>query len=339
MTALRTGAPLLAALGLLLSLAGAPVRPAAQEPLPQRLSDTGLHSADAVVFTPRHVLWTDGAAKRRWLSIPAGAQIDARDADRWQFPPGTRLWKEFAFGGRPVETRYIERAADGSWRFATYLWDADGKEAWLAPERGVRALQVQGAPGGRYDIPSRGDCIACHGSAPVPVLGASALLLGTGDGATPGAGLRALVERGWLAGLDPRLLADPPQVAGRTPLERAALGYLHANCGHCHNTSGRGVPLALTLWQGAADPQRSRQQVLASLLRGTTRYAGTADAPQSRLVVPGAPDHSLLHARMRTRNPRVQMPPLGTRAIDEDGLALVARWIAQDLSQPQGEPQ
>lgn len=339
MTALRAGAPLAAALGLLLLLAGAPVRPAAPSPLPQRLSDTGLATADAVAFAPRHALWTDGAAKRRWLSLPPGTQVDARDTDRWQFPPGTRLWKEFAFDGRPVETRYIERAADGSWRFATYLWDAGGREAWLAPERGVRAMEVPGAPGGRYDIPGRGDCIACHGSAPVPVLGASALQLGAGSEGDALAGLRELVRRGWLAGLDPQLLAAPPQVAGRTPLERAALGYLHANCGHCHNASGRGVPLDLTLWQGARDPQASRREVLASLVRATARYAGSTDAAQALLVVPGEPQRSLLHARMRTRNPRVQMPPLGTRAIDEEGVALVARWIAEDLPRTQGETQ
>lgn len=337
MNKLLLRAPLAAALGLLLLLAGAPARPAGPAPLPQRLSDAGLATADVLAFTPRHALWTDGAAKRRWLSIPPGAQIDARDADRWQFPPGTRLWKEFAFDGRPVETRYIERAGDGGWRFATYLWDDEGKEAWLAPERGVRAMQVPAAPGGRYDIPGRGDCIACHGSAPVPVLGASALQLGSGEGAATD--LRALVRRGWLAGLDARLLEAPPQVAGRTPLERAALGYLHANCGHCHNASGRGVPLDLTLWQGAADPQATRREVLASLVRATARYAGSDEAAQALLVVPGDPQRSLLHARMRTRNPRVQMPPLGTRAIDEEGVALVARWIAQDLSRTQGETQ
>lgn len=34
------------------------------------------------------------------------------------FPIGTRFWKEFAFDGRPVETRYMERRRDGSWLFS-----------------------------------------------------------------------------------------------------------------------------------------------------------------------------------------------------------------------------
>ena len=34
----------------------------------------------------------------------------------------------------------------------------------------------------------------------------------------------------------------PPRIAAATPAERAALGYLHGNCGHCHNDEG---PLAV----------------------------------------------------------------------------------------------
>ena len=48
-----------------------------------------------------------------------------------------RLWKEFSFGRR-VETRLMERLADGTWRFAAYVWSADGSDARLAPERGIR---------------------------------------------------------------------------------------------------------------------------------------------------------------------------------------------------------
>ena len=49
--------------------------------------------------------------KRRWISLPPGSAIDASDPDAWAFPVGTRLWKEFSFGGQRVETRYMERQA------------------------------------------------------------------------------------------------------------------------------------------------------------------------------------------------------------------------------------
>lgn len=313
-------------------------------PLPQRLADTGLDTLERVPFSPQYPLWSDGATKRRWLHLPAGGAIDASDPDAWQFPPGTRLWKEFRLAGRPVETRYIERLADGQWRFASYVWDADGREARLAPERGV-TLALPGAPGGRYEVPSRLDCTACHEGAPAPVLGVGALQLSPArDPLAPhavparpdDADLRALVARGWLRGLPPALLALPPRIAAASPAERAAFGYLHANCGHCHHAQGAPVPLVLA--QSVADPAGSAARVRASLLGDTERWRPAGAAGDARRVVPGRPEASLLLQRMRSRDPLQQMPPLGTRLADPDGLAAVAAWIHHPL--PTGkEPQ
>jgi hypothetical protein len=36
-------------------------------------------------------------------------------------------------------------------------------------------------------------------------------------------------------------------------------------------------------------------------------------------------------ARMASRHPLVQMPPLGSRIVDEEALQLIRRWIAEDL--------
>ncbi|QVM88477.1 hypothetical protein I0D68_07910 [Pseudomonas lalucatii] len=117
--------------------------------------------------------------------MPPGSAIDASTPDAWVFPKGTRLWKEFAYAGQPVETRFIERLADGSWRYLTYIWAADGRDAALAPGEGA-TLAVAAAPGGRYAVPSRDDCRGCHEAGPVPVLGFSALQLSPDrDGLAP----------------------------------------------------------------------------------------------------------------------------------------------------------
>ncbi len=101
--------------------------------------------------------------------------------------------------------------ADGRWRYATYVWKADGSDAVLAPARGhCRPCRWPRAPGGRYAIPSRGDCLACHDERPVPVLGVSALQLSPDRdplGAAPaGADLSELLRRGLLRGLPQALL-------------------------------------------------------------------------------------------------------------------------------------
>lgn len=336
-------APLLSMLILLLALAaaGLPADAASgDDVLPPTLAATGLfadaHSqalqADVVAFSPQYPLWSDGADKHRWLRLPPGTTIDARDPDAWVFPVGTQLWKSFLHDGRAVETRYIERRADGRWRYAVYLWNAQGTQATLAPARGA-VLAVPQAPGGRYDVPGRADCLACHDSAAVPVLGFTALQLSAdrdplAPHADPGGpvDLRSLVARGLLRGLPERLLRQAPRIAADTPVERAALGYLHGNCGHCHNDDGSPPPVGLRLAQSAADAQGARQRVLASTLGAVGRFrpAGGLDTP---VVAPGRPEHSLLALRLRSRQPATQMPPLGSRAADTEGIALVERWI------------
>ncbi|WP_298828434.1 c-type cytochrome domain-containing protein [uncultured Piscinibacter sp.] len=300
----------LAAVALLLAAAAAPPAP------PTTLAQTGFDEADRLLFTPQYPLWSDGAAKRRWLHVPRGRTIDASDADAWVFPPGTKLWKEFALGGRRLETRLIERLPDGSWRFAAYAWSADGHEARLVPEAGAELSGVQGAPGGRWRIPSRDDCLACHGSAAVPVLGAGAVQLSPPRPAVDGIDASTLVARGWL-----RNHRAMPMSFARSDVERAALGLLHANCGHCHNRSVNRVPVPLTLAQSAADPAGAAAAALRSLTHLPARRHG------GPVVVPGDAPASLLLQRMATRAPRTRMPPLGTEVPDADGLALVERWI------------
>jgi hypothetical protein len=328
------------------NLLAAPLGPAV-DPLPQRLHETGLYRdgtsaevrAEILPFSPQYPLWSDGAAKRRWVELPRGRAIDASDPGAWEFPPGTRFWKEFSLGGRPVETRMIERLAGGEWRFAAYVWNDPGTDATLAPEQGIAALPLPG--GGRYTVPSVADCLACHEGAPVPVLGFSSLQLSSDrDPLAPHAepprpgdvDLRGLAEQGRLLGLPQSLLDVPPRVRAPTPAGRAALGYLHANCGHCHvdaETSAAGVPVPLTLWLDPADPTAAAR-VQQELVQGAGRYRlpGGGD---NRYVVPGDSAAGTLLLRLRSHDPRVQMPPLGRRIPDEQALALIGRWVEQDL--------
>ena len=321
-------------------------------PLPQRLSETGLFQkgssteilSDVVAFSPQYPLWSDGATKRRWIALPPGSFIDASDPDAWEFPRGTRLWKEFSVG-RPVETRFIERLADGSWRFAAYIWSEDGSEAVLAPPENPVSLPPTGTRKTRYTVPSEADCRACHEGAPVPILGFSALQLSSDrDPLAPHAepfkpneaDLRALVARGLVRNLPQKLIDQPPRIAASSPVERAALGYLHGNCSHCHSSpteTGASAPVDTVLQQKTAD-RSSAANVLRALLGAPGRYrVAGADKPM-RIVSPGDAHASVLPLRMRSRDPRVQMPPLGTSVPDTEAIALIERWINDELKRP-----
>jgi mono/diheme cytochrome c family protein len=300
----------------------------ADDSFPRTLRETGFGAPGLLGFSPQYPLWSDGADKQRFIALPAGASIDATNPDAWDFPRGTKLWKTFSHAGRPVETRFIERAADGRWRFAAYVWSADSREAELAPARGT-VITVREAPGGRYAVPSRADCLACHGGAAAPVLGFAALQLSsTRDAQRSGeADLRALIERGLVRNWPATIAA--PRIAAATALERSALGTLHGNCAHCHHAAGGQVPVRLNLMQRVTDPRQSAADVLHSLLDAPTRYQ-QGDAP-AFAVVPGNAAASVLLQRMRARDGRTQMPPLGTDHPDAQALALLARWITEDL--------
>lgn len=315
----------------------------AQDPLPDRLDQTGLYepgtttlSQGLLAFSPQYPLWSDGARKRRWLSLPAGATVDASNPDAWVFPPGTRAWKEFGYG-RPVETRFIERLADGSWRFAAYVWSQDGTQATLVPEAGMAYHAVSDAPGGRYPIPSREDCLACHDGGAGPLLGLNALQLSPDrDQMAPHAetaapefvDLKELHDLGLLENLPPALLDQPPRIAATTATGRAVLGYMHSNCGICHNDRGSLADLDFNLLQSAALSQESIARTLASTIGRSSEFV--APGVELRLV-PGELEASVLLYRMRSRNVVAQMPPLGRRIPDAKAIALLGHWIEHDL--------
>ncbi len=338
---------LVAALALGLPIPGsASTAAAAVAPLPQTLEATGLYrpgtqeiDPEHLAFTPQYPLWSDGASKRRWLALPAGHAIDATRPDAWDFPPGTRLWKEFAHG-RAVETRYIERLPDGAWRYATYIWQDDGHEARLAPANGA-TLTVDAAPHGRYRVPGQVDCRACHEGAATPVLGVGTLQLSADrDPGAPHAetdvspvDLRELVRRGWLRGLPGHLLDKPPRIAAPTAAERSALGYLHANCGHCHNDTGAPAPVKLVLAQRTgSDPDHGRDRVLQSLIDRPGRFRPDPSDQAAPLIRPGNAAASVLMQRLSTRNPQQRMPPIGTTEPDMAAIALIGHWIDHHLS-------
>ena len=315
-------------------------------PLPEHLRDTGLYgdwdhkvvAAENLPYAPQYPLWSDGAAKSRWVHLPPGTWIDGTDADAWQFPVGTRVWKEFRFGDAPAETRFIERTPDG-WRYASYAWKADGTDAVLAPARGILNSVTIGE-GVRHAIPSRTDCTACHEAGPTPMLSLSALQLSPDrDPGAPHAeqlpagavDLDALVSRGLVRGMPDHVMQRAPRIDASTPTSRAALGYLHANCGMCHNGTGPMASLDFSLRYALAGPGAPRTDALFTTLGARSHFKVSGQPDQVDRIHPGRPDLSVLVTRMASRHPVLQMPPLGTRLVDEDAVALLRRWIADDL--------
>jgi hypothetical protein len=296
---------------------------------PRRLSTTGLYEPGGAIssglrtFTPTYTLWSDGAVKTRWLYLPPGTAIDTTDPRHWQLPVGAKLWKQFAApDGRKLETRLIERVAetgsdDLDYEAGAFVWLDDESDAVLAVEG---AADVRGT---EHDVPTAVQCRTCHTGEPGFMLGVSTLQL-SGDG--PGERLADLDADGVLGATPPA-----PYTVPGDEITRVALGYLHANCGHCHNPNGSARPdvdLELQLDLEAATPA------------DTTIWRTAVGVATMRFVhpgidlriAPGDPDASAVFYRMSVRDTAAggteQMPPFATEVADETGVAAVRTWIA-----------
>jgi hypothetical protein len=287
--------------------------------LPERLSLTGLYASetanalapDVHSFRPRFQLWSDGATKRRFIWLPPGAQIDTSDMDSWQFPVGTKLWKEFTRDGVRVETRLIQRLPD-HWIGLAYLWQNDEADAIATPYGAIDAR------GTSHNVPASNECEACHGGRSSYALGFSALQLA--QPTEPDAwNLDELVRLG--------LVSDVPAATPRVPgneTEQAALGYLHANCSHCHNAA-RPERAGSRCFDPERDIDFSLRADEGEAVSDTSTYRTAKDV----CFEPGQPDSSKLIALAGQRSRFNQMPPLATEVVDTAAVAILRRWIEE----------
>jgi hypothetical protein len=298
---------------------------------PDLLSGQGLYTdiasrtlaADVQVYDPVYHLWSDGAVNTRWIKLPPGGVIDTSDMDHWRFPVGTKFFKQFTRDGVDCETRVITQTgpSDGDTRLQSFVWLPDQSDAVYTPDG---ATDVNGTD---HDVPPENQCSFCHQGQPSMILGFQAVQL-----SRPGAGLT--LDNLRASGT----LSDPPPAGTSyalpgTSVQRNALGYLHANCGHCHYPGGfpeTAYGIDMDLFVTAAST--------AGAVQDLPPWATTVDQPLDHFeqpggplmfrVVSGMPAQSAIVFRMSSRGNDDQMPPYATELPDlTGGLADVIAWI------------
>ncbi len=285
---------------------------------PAKLSETGLYAdfgartlAPGVIeFAPKWPLWSDGSSKRRFLLLPEGTKIDSKDMDDWIFPVGTKAWKEFKKDGLLVETRLLWKKTATQWFEMAYVWTADESDALAAPNG------VFGARGTTHDVPEQVKCRACHDNVADTIIGVSAI-----QGSDGGAGfLSAFGKAGLLTVVPPAEFTIPGP-----PVVRDALGYMHGNCGGCHNDGAKFQgQTALRLRVLTTETSVEKTGVYRTAFGLKMVHPIPPDITDA--LVAGDPDHSGIWIRMSRRDGQA-MPPIGTKAPDPDGLVAVRTWI------------
>ena len=133
--------------------------------LPQQLSLTGVFSntpdmvpvASLIPYAPNVPLWSDGAQKGRYFSIPNNGprytpneQIGYAPTGTWSFPAGTVFVKTFEVQTNVsdpnsylrLETRLLVRDTNGAVYGVTYKWRADYSDADLLTNSLTEAIPI-----------------------------------------------------------------------------------------------------------------------------------------------------------------------------------------------------
>jgi uncharacterized repeat protein (TIGR03806 family) len=315
--------------------------------LPPRLSQTGVFRSLAdlapnpgiIPFDVNTPLWSDGAAKRRWIALPGDARIDFAETGEWKFPPGTVFIKHFGLeSGRRLETRLLVVGRGGTSYGVTYKWRPDNSDADLLAESLTEDMTVETPAGPRkrqWAYPSRNDCLLCHTTAAGFVLGVKTRQLNRSfaypGGATDNQ-LRTWNHLGMFTrpigeGAIPRYARLVPVSDTQAPLEHRVRSYLDANCAHCHRPGG-----ARAAFDARFDTPLADQHLVNGPL--TAADLGVHGA---RLVTPGDPARSMLYLRTARRSDVFNMPPLATNEVDAEATAALAEWIKSLPAPGQGE--
>jgi uncharacterized repeat protein (TIGR03806 family) len=306
---------------------------------PKKLSETGLYESTAKQKVASHLIpyavnapfWSDGADKERFIVLPEGKKLGYKPQGSWDIPVGTTIVKNFKGqhlrGKRMLETRLIKRTRAG-WEAATYVWDARGREAVLAPGGQQFELYQPNRQRRTWDVnswhaPSSSECASCHVDAAGYVLGINTMQLNRdlidGD--------KNQIET-WAA----NGFVDLPEgfshkKADRLPspydenetVDRRARAWLDVNCAMCHQPNGPGnanidlryqIPLAKTKMVGEKPAQ------------------GNLGMKEPLLLSPGDPKNSMLFHRVETLG-EGRMPGVASNQIDKQAVELLRKWISE----------
>jgi uncharacterized repeat protein (TIGR03806 family) len=324
-----------------------PAKPYLQMPgladgaIPKLLSQTGAFK-DVSNFAPDDELipydlivpfWSDGAAKVRFISMPA-EKIKFAATGEWVFPRGTVFVKTFELATnelnsnslRRLETRLLVCDADGGVYGVTYKWRADNSDADLLETNLTETISIQTTSGVRtqqWYYPSRADCLTCHTANAGLVLGVKTRQLNRdlkfSSGVTDNE-LRAWNHLGLFDTNFPGAeIKNFPKLAGMNDstrsLEDRARSYLDANCAQCHRPRG-----TVAYFDARYDTPLVQQGLIDGRVLIDERIDG------ARVIAPNDLWRSILYMRTDTTEP-FKMPPLARNTIDGAGMKLLRQWI------------
>ena len=265
-----------------------------------------------IEYEPQYPLYSDGAVKRRWIYIPEGSRINTLNPDHWVFPKGTILFKEFKVGGKVIETRMIEKIADGdgfaAWRFSIFANRKDSSDSDrldnndLPTQTELLKNYMASTVTATYKIGSLNQCMTCHSGSSDVSRGFNYLQLSSRSKMV---NLDYIVNRGLLTNIPIRFDEIPGSAN-----HQEAVGYLQTNCATCHDGASSG-------------PGNFRHLSTSNTFSDEPLYATIVARPG--IITPGDKSLSRLFQRFSTGN----MPKIQPVTIDAAAVSVIDTWITQ----------
>jgi uncharacterized repeat protein (TIGR03806 family) len=325
---------------------------------PDKLSEWGLFKSipdqipeDGVIpFDVTSALFTDDAAKFRFVRLPEGEQIHYSDTERWTNPPGTIYVKTFAYPEdarmpepvyQLIETRLIVFGEDkvDTW---TYIYpEGDNSDAdrinW-GPVLDVSWVNLEGQTISlNYEVPNVPQCKDCHGIAQTRSLGPSSGMLNRDNDYGGDVGeVNQIDYMDSLGMFDSDPPPDPddrttyvtaPAVDATADLHDRVRSYFDSNCSHCHAPDGEISDKGLYLDYQSMDPDAGTSFFTWGVCKPQSSGGDGLDCDQPRDIEPGEPGSSFLLCRMKSIAAGERMAPLGRTTVHGDGVELIREWI------------
>lgn len=283
-------------------------------------------------------LFSDYAEKSRFLYLPPGTRAQYQQTGSLDFPVGATLVKTFAYPAdfrrpndkiRYLETRLLIRQASG-WTALAYVWNEDQTKAVLKRAGARLDVSFVDARGETrridYAVPNANQCKECHSLAGelTPIGPKARNINGDHAYATGKENQLAYWSRIGLLSGAPAPAAAPRAAVWDDPretLQARGRAYLDANCAHCHNAAGMASNSGLNL-----DLEETRPAAMGVGKRPVAAGRGSGGLEVS--IAPGHPEQSILLHRMKSADPGVMMPELGRSVVHDEGVALIADYIA-----------
>ena len=310
---------------------------------PSLLSQTGaftdlknmVPASGIVPYGVNTPLWSDGASKKRWISVPkaSGGIIYSQDS-LWDFPVGTVFIKHFELpvsrdSTTKLETRFFVIDENKQGYGITYKWNEQGTDAELIADGAlineeISVLKDEVASSQTWTFPSRAQCMDCHNRNAGYVLGVKTAQLNrpffyeqTG---TEGNQIQTWNHLGLfsedLGYVDPSKLTRLVSISDTSAtLQSRVRSYLDANCSFCHQPGGV---------EAAFDARSSTPLLLQHLVNGAV--ASRNSTLGNKIIKPHDLDSSELWLRDRSLGDD-KMPPIGRNKLDDDYLKVLGDWI------------